>query len=211
MRGQVIGGLLTKYLGWRSVFGFLLILGIVLSIVIFVFFRETARSIVGDGSVPPQRWNRTLLQIRSKEAVTQKPNLDSLERRRTRPNPFTSIGLLLDRENFLVSISGGLLYAGYASVTSVLASQLQQRYGYDAVRRTDFSGVLNITILVVGALTVIKVQVGLCYLPVGFGSLLAYRTTARLVDWNFEREAKKQGQFNLSRNDSSRAHRPTTS
>lgn len=71
--------------------------------------------------------------MRSEEMETRKPNLDSLERRRKRPNPLTSLVLLLDRENLIVSLSGGLLYAGFASVTSVLASQLQQRYGYDAV------------------------------------------------------------------------------
>nr|A0A3G1DIJ8.1 RecName: Full=MFS-type transporter M6; AltName: Full=Squalestatin S1 biosynthesis cluster protein M6 [Phoma sp. MF5453]AMY15063.1 MFS transporter [Phoma sp. MF5453] len=167
--GPVIGGLLVKFLGWRSVFWFLLCMGTVFALLIFIFFGETARPIVGDGSVPPQSWNRSFLQIRSKGITSLKPNLASLERRKSRPNPLTSLALLWDRENFILSVSGGLLYAGYSSVTSVLASQLQQRYKYDAV------------------------QVGLCYLPVGFGSLLAYRTTVRLMDWNFEREAKKQG------------------
>lgn len=132
-REQTISGLLVKFLGWRSVFWFLLSLGTALAIVIFIFFRETARPIVGDGSIPPQRWNRSLMQMRSENTAAPKPNLDSLERRQKRPNPLTSLVLLLDRENLIMSVSGGLLYAGYASVTSVLASQLQQRYGYDAV------------------------------------------------------------------------------
>jgi MFS family permease len=131
---QVIGGLLTKYLGWRSIFYFLLILGTTLSVLIFVFFQETARSVVGDGSVPPHPWNRSLLQMRSNKIPGPKPNFDSLEPRKARPNPLTSIALLFETENFVISVSGGLLYAGYASVTSVLATQLQERYGYDSVR-----------------------------------------------------------------------------
>ncbi|EME41515.1 hypothetical protein DOTSEDRAFT_73810 [Dothistroma septosporum NZE10] len=169
--GPILGGLLTQYRGWRSVFWCLAVFGIVLNATIFVFFRETARSVVGDGSVPPQRWNLSLLQMRNggQDSTFPRPNLDTVERRQKRPSPFTSLMLLLDKENLFISATGGLLYAGYASVTSVLASQLQQRYHYTAV------------------------QVGLCYLPVGFGSLLAYRTTVLLIDWNFRREAEKQG------------------
>ena len=110
-------------------------MGTVFALLIFIFFGETARPIVGDGSIPPQSWNRSYLQMRSKGVSNLKPNLASLERRKSRPNPLTSLALLWDRENFILSVSGGLLYAGYSSVTSVLASQLQQRYEYDAVCR----------------------------------------------------------------------------
>jgi hypothetical protein len=121
-------------------------MGAILSLAIFIFFRETARPIVGDGSIPPQRWNRSLLQMRSKKTTTLKPNLGSLEPRKSRPNPLTSLVLLLDKENFILSVSGGLLYAGYASVISVLASQLQQRYQYDTVCMAGISGVPTVAI-----------------------------------------------------------------
>lgn len=49
--------------------------------------------------------------------------------------------------------------------------------------------------LVVNTLIVyvyVKVQVGLCYLPVAFGSLSGVGSS-RIIDWNFKREARKQG------------------
>ncbi|EME41510.1 hypothetical protein DOTSEDRAFT_73804 [Dothistroma septosporum NZE10] len=167
--GPIAGGLLTQYLGWRAVFWFLLILGSVICLLIFIAFPETARPIVGDGSVPPQPWNKSLLQMLSKESLRQPANPDSVKVKPRHFNPFTSLILLKDPENFVLCIAGGFLYAGYSSVTSVFASQLQERFQYN------------------------EVQVGLCYLPIAFGSLTAGATSARLIDWSFRKEATKQG------------------
>lgn len=136
-------------------------------VAIFIFFRETNRAIVGDGSVQPQRWNRTVLQVFRKDNLV--PNEQTLEKKTTGVNPFKSLRILAGKENFIVCVYGGLLFAGFASVTSVLASQLQERYDYN------------------------EVQVGLCYIPIGIGSLFSRWTTAKLIDWNFKREAEKQG------------------
>jgi predicted MFS family arabinose efflux permease len=163
----VIGGLLSQYLGWRAIFWFLLILGGIFMVTILTFFRETNRSIVGDGSIPPQRWNRSLFQLFWKDNLV--PNRESLEKKVTGINPLASLRVLASKENFIVCIYGGLLFAGFSSVTSVFASQLQERYNYN------------------------EVQVGLCYLPIGVGSFLSRWTTAKLIDWNFKREAEKQG------------------
>lgn len=164
---QVIGGLLSQYLGWRAIFWFLLIFGGVLLVIILIFFRETNRSIVGDGSIPPSRWNRSFFQILRKDKLVA--NQQSLGRKVSGVNPLTSVRVLASKENFIICIYGGLLFAGFSSVTSVFASQLQERYAYN------------------------EVQVGLCYLPIGIGSLLSRWTVAKLLDWNFKREAKKHG------------------
>lgn len=136
---------------------------------ILIFFRETNRSIVGDGSIPPQRWNRSLFQLIWKDDLV--PDRESLKKKVTGVNPFASLRVLANMENFIVCVYGGLLFAGFSSVTSVFASQLQARYNYN------------------------EVQVGLCYLPIGVGSFLSRWTTAKLIDWNFKREAEKQGKF----------------
>lgn len=136
-------------------------------LLILIFFPETNRSIVGDGSIPPQRWNRSFSQLIRNDNLV--PNMESLGKKTTGVNPLSSLRLLASKENFIVCVYGGLLFAGFSSVTSVFASQLQERYNYD------------------------EVQVGLCYLPIGIGSFLSRWTTAKLIDWNFKREAEKQG------------------
>lgn len=144
-----------------------MILGGIFLVVTFTFFPETNRSIVGDGSVPPQIWNRSLIQMVRRNKLV--PQLQSLEKKRHGVNPLTSLQILLDMENFIVCVYGGLLFAGYASVLSIFATQLEERYNYN------------------------QVQVGLCYLPFGVGTIFSRWTAGKLIDWNFKREAEKQG------------------
>lgn len=135
-----------------------------------VFFRETNRAIVGDGSNPPQRWNLSLVQLVQKDDLLV-PNPNSLEKRVTGVNPLKSLRVLAGKENFILCIYAGLLFAGSSILTAALASQLPERYNYN------------------------QVQVGLCYLPIGVGSLVSRWTVGKLVDWNLNREAKKQGKM----------------
>lgn len=54
-------------------------------------------------------------------------------------------------------------------VMTTLSEQLASRFGFDSVK------------------------IGLCYLPLGFGSLLSRWTAGQLFDWNFRRHARKLG------------------
>lgn len=138
--------------------------------VILVFFGETNRAIVGDGSNPPQKWNRSFSQFFRKDDLLV-PNPHSLEKRVTGVNPFKSLRILAGKENFIVCVYVGLLFAGSSALTAVLASQLPERYNYN------------------------EVQVGLCYLPIGVGSLVSRWTVGKLVDWKLNREVEKQGKM----------------
>ena len=72
--GPFIGGILAQFLGWRAIFWFLAILAGVLIIPLVLSFPETCRNVVGNGSKPPQRWNRDLLTVigqRTKRAGTE--------------------------------------------------------------------------------------------------------------------------------------------
>jgi MFS family permease len=61
--GPIIGGLLAQYVGWHFIFWFLVIVAGVVFAPLALFFPEACRKIVGDGSIPPVKWNRCYTNI----------------------------------------------------------------------------------------------------------------------------------------------------
>ncbi|CAJ2506422.1 Uu.00g005520.m01.CDS01 [Anthostomella pinea] len=170
--GPVFGGLLNGYAGWHSIFWFLLAFGGTMLIVLLCFVPETCRAVVGNGSVRPQKWNLTLMQWwRARKGTTHvhQERMETITKPRRRPNPFSALKILLEPEGGITLGCGAILYAGYFMVMTTLSEQLASRFGLDSVK------------------------VGLCYLPLGFGSLVSRFTAGQLFDWNFRRHSRKLG------------------
>jgi multidrug resistance protein len=170
--GPTIGGVLGEYLGWRAIFWFLTILAGVIFIIFVIVFPETCRKIVGNGSSAPQRWNYSLisyLALRKKRKSGQDDQEQTKLSYKSRPNPLNTIWIILDKECSLLLLYGGILFSGLYMVLSGMPSQFKEQYGFTTI------------------------QIGLCYLPTGFGSLTAAVISGRFLDWNFARHAKKIG------------------
>jgi MFS family permease len=171
----VIGGLLSQHLGWHSVFWFLSIVATIYLLVLVIFLPETCRNVVGDGSIKPPWYCRSLWQfirqhrenIQIEHASTKLP--PAAENHRRRPSPRTSLRILFSRTGSIPLLSIGLLYASFYIVITAIPSQFASEYGFD------------------------NVHISLIYIPLGLGSLLSALTTGPALNRNYRRHAARLG------------------
>lgn len=83
------------------------------------------------------------------------------------PNPLTSLVILNDKENALLLSYNAFLFAAFYDVSAVIPSQFALIYNFNSL------------------------QIGLCYIPFGLGSLLAALVNGHLLDRNFARWCRK--------------------
>lgn len=179
--GPILGGILAQYLGWRSIFWFLTIASGVFLLPLLLFLPETARNVVGDGSSPAQSWNRPFIcycykghaasQISSKESLDQPDNSDppkQIEHQLRFPNPLKPLALVFHMNSIVVLLVTGVIMGGNMTVLSSITEIYTTEYGLD------------------------ELEIGLCYITLGTGSIVASVVTGRLLDWNYRRMAAKR-------------------
>ncbi|KAI8624315.1 MFS general substrate transporter [Xylariaceae sp. FL1651] len=178
--GPVIGGAIAQFLGWRNIFWFLAITGALDLAILFLFFPETCRNIVGNGSILPRKANQTVLQllqnrrkdrVREVEATTTPTILveDKPKKGAAWAKFLSALTLLFEKELSFLFIYGGLLFAGLYAIGTAAPSLFAQYYGY-------------------GGLTI-----GLLYLPLAVGSVVAVVIVGKALNWNFQRHANRLG------------------
>lgn len=125
----VIGGLLSRFLGWRSVFWFLTIVSGGYLLVYLVTMPETARAIVGNGRQPPKEWWRMSLFQYVAGRRLARMTLGEVNRGQSEqgprssklkfPNPLASVAILLEKDALIIiSFVGLVMFGNVALLTS---------------------------------------------------------------------------------------------
>jgi multidrug resistance protein len=173
--GPTIGGVLVQYLGWRSVFWFLAIYAGVLLVLFALLFPETCRKVVGNGSIPAKGINQSLvsyLQRRNLSKNSPNPQPQDIQPKKTKVNwsslnPLLTLRILAEKESCIVLLYNGFFFTGMMVTSTSVPSLYKHFYALD------------------------ELQIGLCYISLGAGSLTSALTAGHITDWNFRRHATR--------------------
>lgn len=188
--GPVIGGILAQFLGWRSIFWFLVIIAAVFLIPYALTVPETGRNVVGNGSVPPQGWNMTVIEYLNLRKANKNPEglsrsvtaenrrLAQAELARGRklrfPNPLKTVHIIMEKDMAVVLFFNALIYTTFYDMMASIPELFSDIYHFN------------------------DLQVGLCYIPFGAGCALASFINGKMLDYNYKKIARQVG-FTIDR------------
>ena len=173
--GPVLGGIFAEFLGWRAIFWFLVIMAVVFLIPFIIAFPETARAMVGNGSIKPQGWNMSLINYLKtrKSRLANEAEIEAVEREArvqrkiNWPNPRKTFSIIAEKDASLLLMYNALVYTAFYCVTTSIPTLFAATYGFNAL------------------------QIGISYIPYGAGSVSASFICGKLMDYNYRRVARK--------------------
>lgn len=143
--GPLLGGLLYKGSGWRSIFWFLVIFGGGYLAVYIMSVPETSRKLVGNGSIPlPSWWKMSGFQCFTANRGKKKASIEECaEDQKPRGNqklslsmfnPLTSLTIFKDKAATINILHLSLTYSSTIVIQTSTANLFGQLYGLDTMR-----------------------------------------------------------------------------
>lgn len=162
--GALLGsGIITGF-GWRGVFVFLAIGSGSVMLCVILIFPETNRKIVGNLSVPPKHlWNKSPILYCSYYRKRLTNDILTIAPAQL-PNLLDPFKILIQPAIFFTLLAGGFQFATWTMCLTTLSTSLEKYYGY------------------------LILQVGLCYLAPGIGTLVGSVLTGRFIDFIYARK-----------------------
>ncbi|KAM3510273.1 hypothetical protein MY11210_005995 [Beauveria gryllotalpidicola] len=169
----VLGGILTRYLGWRSTFWFLVIAAGVFIII------YTSRNVVGNGSIPPPTLNRSIISDtywrRKRRDLEANPGTGAIPKPRKLPgkiavpNIWAAVRIAFEKDVGLLLLFNSLLVMSNYAVLVPLQDVIRRRHHFN------------------------DLQVGLCYIPYAMGNITGALLMGKALNWNYARVARSVG------------------
>lgn len=160
-----IGGILTSYMGFRSIFYFLGAFGLSALLLVVLALPETLRSIAGDGSIRLSRVQQPLIHVvkRSKDTVREPDNNSfSISLTFLSAKSFVEPLYCLKQKDVIISSFVGAV--AFAICTAVIATTTTMFHAH-----YDFG----------------YIGLGLIFLPAGAGSVISFFSIGYLMDYDF--------------------------
>lgn len=145
--GPILGGLLSRGFGWRSVFWFLLIVSGMFLVTYIITMPETSRRLVGNGSIPlPSRWGMSGMQClsrrRKQKTITPTESDDPEKPSQSEKkksgfalfNPFKSLLIFKDKTASINIWHLGLVDSATIALQTSTANLFGNLYGLDSLK-----------------------------------------------------------------------------
>ncbi|KAF4122417.1 putative arabinose efflux permease, MFS family [Geosmithia morbida] len=176
----ILGGVLTQYFGWRSVFWFLVIATAVFVVIYMPFVPETAQNVVGNGSIPPPKLNSSLTSSQLRpyggrgilDAETNRASHAPSAPNKFKipvPNVWAAVCIVFEKDVGALMLFMALFVMANFAILIPLEDVMRREYHFN------------------------DLEVGLCYMPFAVGAVLGAITTGKLLDWNYARIARSVG------------------
>ena len=124
-------------------------MSVVFIIPFLVTFPETGRNVVGNGSIPPQGWNMSVLNYLESRKIEQSQTLNrtisreemklaqaELARKRKLkwPNPLKTVHIILEKDVGILLLYNSLVYTAFYDVLASIPSLFAEIYGFNELQ-----------------------------------------------------------------------------